>query len=526
MSLGRRAAALPGRGRRPAAVRRSTPRRAAPSSACSRTPRRSSRGSRSTRRSSTCAGWSTSRARRPRSRRGCGTTSARRSACRSRSASRGRSSSRRSRAASRSPTACSSSRPTASSRSSTRCRSSGSGASARRRPRSSTAAGSRPSARSAFVDEDVLVAILGRASGRHLHALAHNRDPRPVLTGRRRRSIGAQRALGRAPRSPGAVDTALVGLVDRVTRRMRAAGRVGRTVVLRLRFGDFSRATRSHTLPRATAETQAILATARWLLDAAAPTIERRGLTLVGVAVGSLEDDDALQLALPLVARRRRARRRARRDPRRASARPRSRARCCSATTRASSCRCSPTRGRAGGSGARAAAGRGSRRRRAARRGAPARTRGRRRGAARAVASPASSSSRPSPASVRRAATRPPATKNASRRAGLERRARAGSSSSRRSRSSRRSSSSTRSSDAIRSRSRAGLLVAEAVGEVAHPRLEPRERPAVEQVVELLLGAAGERPRRALGATRAVAERPVARTTSLLATTSSPWRRR
>ena len=97
--------------------------------------------------------------------------------------------------------------------------------------------------------EATLVAMLGRASGRHLHALAHNRDPRPVRVGRRRGSIGSQRALGRAPRSREEVDATLVALVDRVTRRMRAAGRVGRTVVLRLRFDDFTRATRSHTLP-------------------------------------------------------------------------------------------------------------------------------------------------------------------------------------------------------------------------------------------------------------------------------------
>jgi DNA polymerase-4 len=147
--------------------------------------------------------------------------------------------------------------------------------------------------------EATLVAMLGRAAGRHLHALAHNRDPRPVQVGRRRRSIGSQHALGRSPRSLADVDAVVVGLVDRVTRRMRAAGRAGRTVVLRLRFGDFSRATRSHTLPRATANTQAILAVARGLLAVAMPTIERRGLTLVGVAVGNLEDGGALQLTLP-----------------------------------------------------------------------------------------------------------------------------------------------------------------------------------------------------------------------------------
>jgi DNA polymerase-4 len=148
--------------------------------------------------------------------------------------------------------------------------------------------------------EAALVSMLGRASGRHLHALAHNRDPRPVQVGRRRRSIGSQRALGRSPRSPDAVDAVVVALVDRVTRRMRAAGRVGRTVVLRLRFDDFSRATRSHTLPQATAQTQSILVTVRGLLTTAMPTIERQGLTLVGVAVGNLEDDSAVQLTLPL----------------------------------------------------------------------------------------------------------------------------------------------------------------------------------------------------------------------------------
>jgi DNA polymerase-4 len=151
----------------------------------------------------------------------------------------------------------------------------------------------------ASLPEAALVSLLGRAAGRHLHALAHNRDPRPVRVGRRRGSIGSQRALGRSPRSLEEIDAVVVGLVDRVTRRMRAAGRVGRTVVLRLRFGDFTRATRSHTLPHATAQTDAILATARGLLAAALPLIERRGLTLVGVAVANLEDARAVQLTLP-----------------------------------------------------------------------------------------------------------------------------------------------------------------------------------------------------------------------------------
>jgi DNA polymerase-4 len=151
----------------------------------------------------------------------------------------------------------------------------------------------------AQLPENTLVNMLGRASGHHLHALAHNLDPRPVVVGRRRRSIGSQRAFGRSPKSPGAVEATLVGLVDRVTRRMRTAGRVGRTVVLRLRFDDFTRATRSHTMLEATAHTQTILAVAQGLFAAALPMIEDQGLTLVGIAIANLDDDSAIQLELP-----------------------------------------------------------------------------------------------------------------------------------------------------------------------------------------------------------------------------------
>jgi DNA polymerase-4 len=148
--------------------------------------------------------------------------------------------------------------------------------------------------------DEALVAILGKASGRHLHALAHNVDPRPVEVGQRRRSIGSQRALGRGPKGMADVDAALAGLVDRVSGRLRAAGRVGRTVTVRLRFDDFSRATRAHTLPRATSQTKAFLAVARRIVAVARPTIQERGLTLIGVTISNLDDDDVVQLELPL----------------------------------------------------------------------------------------------------------------------------------------------------------------------------------------------------------------------------------
>jgi DNA polymerase-4 len=152
----------------------------------------------------------------------------------------------------------------------------------------------------AGLGEEELIRMVGRGTGRQLHALAHNRDPRRVRMRARRRSIGAQRALGRRRRPAAAVDADLISLVDRITGRMRRANRVGRTVVLRLRFDDFSRITRSHTMLEATAESQVILAEARALLAAAWPIIEVSGLTLVGISVTNLENDTDVQLALPL----------------------------------------------------------------------------------------------------------------------------------------------------------------------------------------------------------------------------------
>ncbi|UXA07101.1 DNA polymerase IV [Mycobacterium sp. SMC-2] len=153
----------------------------------------------------------------------------------------------------------------------------------------------------AELTESTLASLLGGAMGRQLFALSRNIDRRRVTTGVRRRSVGAQRALGRAGNtmSPAEIDAVVVNLIDRITGRMRAAGRTGRTVVLRLRFDDFGRATRSRTLPRATSSTQPILAAARQLVAAAAPVIAQRGLTLVGFAVSGIDRSGAQQLTLP-----------------------------------------------------------------------------------------------------------------------------------------------------------------------------------------------------------------------------------
>lgn len=152
----------------------------------------------------------------------------------------------------------------------------------------------------AELGEPMLASMVGPAMGQQLYSLSRNIDRRRVDTGRRRRSVGAQRALGRRRITPAELDAVVIGLVDRITRRMRSAQRTGRTVVLRLRFDDFTRVTRSHTMPRATGSTEPILAAARGLVAAAEPLIAERGITLIGFAVSNIDPGGAQQLELPL----------------------------------------------------------------------------------------------------------------------------------------------------------------------------------------------------------------------------------
>ncbi|HEX8103992.1 MAG TPA: DNA polymerase IV [Solirubrobacteraceae bacterium] len=146
--------------------------------------------------------------------------------------------------------------------------------------------------------EEDLVAILGGAAGRYVHAIAQNREHRPVRRRRGRRSFGAQRALGRSGRSPAELREAVQGLAERLAKRMGRSGRAGRTVVLRLRFADYARATRSATLKAPTGDAEAIAAAAGELLAAALPLIERRGITLIGLTVTNLDGAKPAQLAL------------------------------------------------------------------------------------------------------------------------------------------------------------------------------------------------------------------------------------
>ena len=148
------------------------------------------------------------------------------------------------------------------------------------------ARGLRTVADLAALDEPVLMQIVGKASGRALHAMAHNREL-PVRRRRGRRSVGSQSAMRRRGWSA-ELDDVLARLAERVTGRMAKAGLSGRTVVLRLRFGDYSRVTRSRTLPHPTAEPRDVLAAARILLWQARPAIECHAVTLLGLAVTNL----------------------------------------------------------------------------------------------------------------------------------------------------------------------------------------------------------------------------------------------
>ena len=151
----------------------------------------------------------------------------------------------------------------------------------------------------AELGERALRSIVGPAAGRHLFALSLAQDPRRVETGRRRSSIGSQRALGRRPKSEADLEATVVAIVERLGKRLRTAERVCRTVVLRLRFDDFARATRSRTLIEATDRTDAIMIAARGLLADAMPVIRDRGCTLVGLSLTNLDDHDCIQLTLP-----------------------------------------------------------------------------------------------------------------------------------------------------------------------------------------------------------------------------------
>jgi DNA polymerase-4 len=153
----------------------------------------------------------------------------------------------------------------------------------------------------AAVPTPILRGLLGQANGAKLGSLAANADPRRIETGRRASSVGAQSALGREMATPGVLRSVLGYLADRIAGRLRAAGRAGQTVTVRVRFRDLRAVTRSVTLPVAMATTLTLTELAVELATTAlADHPEEREISLLAISVSKLVDQPALQLELPL----------------------------------------------------------------------------------------------------------------------------------------------------------------------------------------------------------------------------------
>ena len=142
---------------------------------------------------------------------------------------------------------------------------------------------------------DTLVRGLGDATGEQLHELAWGRDPRPVEREQREKSIGSDETFDYDIDDAAEIHRRLLTLSERTAARMRAAGMTGRTVTLKVRFGDFTTITRSRTLREPTDGGRNIHAAAVGLFDALG--LQRARIRLVGVRLERLVE--AAQCAHP-----------------------------------------------------------------------------------------------------------------------------------------------------------------------------------------------------------------------------------
>jgi DNA polymerase-4 len=145
---------------------------------------------------------------------------------------------------------------------------------------------------------DTLKRALGDAAGAHLYDLAWGRDPRRVVAEHVEKSVGAEETFPRDVDDPQVVLKEVLRLSERVAARLRAQDAVGRTVVLKVRFADFTTITRSRTLPEHTDVGRTVYATSRELFLRLG--LDRARLRLVGVRVEGLAPaaDGHRQLAL------------------------------------------------------------------------------------------------------------------------------------------------------------------------------------------------------------------------------------
>jgi len=153
----------------------------------------------------------------------------------------------------------------------------------------------------ASASPSLLQRLLGHAAGAKLGSLAANVDPRRIETSRRAGSVGAQSALGRRVPTERMLWGTLGFLADRVATRMRANGRAGRTITVRVRFRGLRAVTRSLTLPWAISTTITLTELAVDLANAALADHPAEGeITLLAISVSNLVAEPVLQLELPL----------------------------------------------------------------------------------------------------------------------------------------------------------------------------------------------------------------------------------
>nr|WP_256444530.1 DNA polymerase IV [Aquihabitans sp. G128] len=146
----------------------------------------------------------------------------------------------------------------------------------------------------ATLPEATVVGALGASSGRHLHALANAIDDRVVQPDQAPKSIGHEETFARDHHRPESLRLELLRLSDAVATRLRAAGVAGRTVTIKVRFGDFTTITRSATIAGATDSAREVGRVARTLLDAVDPA---PGVRLLGLSVSGLDDGAVRQLS-------------------------------------------------------------------------------------------------------------------------------------------------------------------------------------------------------------------------------------
>lgn len=152
----------------------------------------------------------------------------------------------------------------------------------------------------AEIRPSALTPVLGPGASGALHSLSWNRDPRHVQRGRRAGSVGSQQALGRGLTDRDEMAVVVLGLADRVGRRLRAKDRMGSTLTVRVRFPGPRSVTRSHTLGAPTGSTAALSNLGVVLVDRALGDNAGETVTLIGLSLSNLTTDDHRQLELDL----------------------------------------------------------------------------------------------------------------------------------------------------------------------------------------------------------------------------------